>query len=399
MKKGAKLWGILGGIIMVTGLSFLACMIFLKPKASEEAEPEVVVVEPEPEPEPQIVSANMRILFAGTTFWGRRTNTKVRASELGVAYPFSQLDTLNRENYTAWISGLECPVTNNGHDDYAEENLFEFNCDPDYLPEAKKYFTAFLLGNNHTDNQGPEGFAETKQHLQENGIQYFGSYEYFDGDNNCGVLSLPVKVGFDNNEVKEYKLPLAFCSAHGVFGIPTEANRANVEKYAKIMPTVVMPHMGAEYEKEADQLRANLYREYIDRGAEAVIGDHPHTIQNTEAYNGRLIVYSMGNFMFDQATYETARSATIDAAISINTEGVDFEAWNKLAIQCEKANGACYDAILAAGLPKLQLTWKYDYHGTTTDYDTLIPHAANESENAVIGQRLNWAAIPAEMKQ
>ena len=47
MKKGVKLWGILGGIIMVTGLSFLACMIFLKPKASEEAEPEVVVVEPE----------------------------------------------------------------------------------------------------------------------------------------------------------------------------------------------------------------------------------------------------------------------------------------------------------------------------------------------------------------
>jgi poly-gamma-glutamate synthesis protein (capsule biosynthesis protein) len=397
MKKVLRVGGIVGGFLLIVGASFLLCAILLRPNRSDVAlGPESPL---EPDPEPKAVSANMRILFTGTTFWGRRTNTKARASELGVTYPFSQLNTLHRENYDSWIGGLECPVTNNGHNAYAEENLFEFNCDPDYLPEASKYFTGFLLGNNHTDNQGPEGFAETKQHLQENGIQYFGSYEYADGENNCGVLSLPVNVALDNEETRRYKLPIAFCSAHGVFGIPTEANRANVEKHAQVLPTVVMPHMGAEYQTSADQLRQNLYREYINRGADAVIGDHPHTIQNVEAYNGRLIVYSMGNFMFDQATMETARSAAIDAAVSVNIDGVDFEAWDKLAQQCEAANGMCYDLVAAAGLPKLQLTWKYDYRGTTTDYNTLIPHAANESESVSIGQRLNWAALPAELKQ
>lgn len=397
MGKCLKVGGIIGGILVVAGVSFLALAIFMNPKRTETTlGPNSPL---EPDPVPKVVSADMRVLFTGTTFWGRRTNTKARASELGPTYPFSQLNTMHRENYDSWIGGLECPVTNNGHDAYREENLFEFNCDPDYLPEASKYFTAFLLGNNHTDNQGPEGFAETKQHLQENNIQYFGSYEYFDGENNCGVVSLPVNLVMDNGETEQHKLPIAFCSAHGVFGIPTEANRANVEKYAQILPTVVMPHMGAEYQTSADTLRQNLYREYIDRGADAVIGDHPHTIQNVEVYGGRLIVYSMGNFMFDQATMETARSATIDAKISISTTDVDFETWDSLAKQCEAANGSCYDAIAAAGLPKLQLTWKYDYHGTTTDFNTLIPHAASESENAAIGQRLNWGVVPAELRQ
>lgn len=350
-------------------------------------------------PTPEIVSADTKVLFTGTTFWGRRTNKKARASDLGVRYPFSNLDGLNREAYDAWIGGLECPVTDNGHDDYAEENLFEFNCDPDYLPEASKYFTAFLLGNNHTDNQGPEGFAKTKEYLKANDIQYFGSYEYTDGENNCGIVVLPINAVLENGEVEPHQMPFGFCSAHGVFGIPVQAARENMEKYAKLVPTFVMPHMGAEYKASADTLRTNLYREMIDRGVEAVIADHPHWTQNAEAYNGHLIVYSMGNFMFDQSDSETARSAAIEADITIDGKDVDFEAWDTLSELCLTKDGACYDDIAAAGLNKIQVGLKYDYHGTTTDRQTLIPRAANEAENAAIGQRLNWAALPAELKK
>ena len=351
------------------------------------------------EPTPEIVSANTKVMFAGTTFWGRRTNKKARASELGVQYPFSNLDSMHREDYDAWIGGLECPVTDNGHDDYAEENLFEFNCDPDYLPEASKYFTAFLLGNNHTDNQGPEGFAKTKEYLKEYGIQYFGSYEYTDGENNCGIVVLPINAVLENGETEPHQMPFSFCSAHGVFGIPVQAARENMGKYAQVVPTFAMPHMGAEYKSSADTLRTNLYREMIDRGVEAVIADHPHWTQNAEAYNGHLIVYSMGNFMFDQSDLETARSAAIEANISIDGKDVDFEAWDKLSELCLAQNGACYDDIVAAGLNKVNISLKFDYHGTTTDRQTLIPRAANEAENAAIGQRLNWAALPAELKK
>lgn len=395
MKKAMKLGLVSGGIVLVGAMVLLLCLAFRPHLENLSINNTSHSAELTPEP----IAARTKLLFAGTTFWGRRTNKKARASELGVKYPFSNLDSLHREDYDAWIGGLECPVTDNGHDDYAEESLFEFNCDPDYLPEAQKYFTAFLLGNNHTDNQGPEGFTKTKEYLDQYGIQYFGSYEYSDGENNCGIVVLPINVELENNEVEEHRMPFGFCSAHGVFGIPVEAARVNMEKYAQVVPTFAMPHMGAEYKASADTLRSNLYHEMINRGVEAVIADHPHWIQNAEAYNGRLIVYSMGNFMFDQSDNETARSAAIEADMTIDVKDVDFEAWDKLAGRCLELKGDCYDEIAAAGLAKIKLGLKFDYHGTTTDRQTLIPRAANESENASIGQRLNWAALPAELKK
>ena len=330
-------------------------------------------------------------LFAGTTFWGRRTNKDARASELGVKYPFSQLDTLEREKYEAWIAGLECPVTNNGHNDVEENTIFKFNCDPDYLPEAKKYFTAFLLGNNHTDNQGAAGFTETKKHLDENGIQYFGSYDYQDGKDNCDVLVLPVKVTYSNKKTKTLQLPFGFCSAHGVYGVPTEAVLTNMAEYAKVLPTIAMPHMGAEYKATQDEIRTNLYHKMIDYGMEAVIADHPHWIQNTEAYKGKLIAYSMGNFMFDQTfNKEVSRSAAIEGNLKVvNPKKKIIERWGKIGKSCLKHKTTCMDKIKESKLEKLKVEWTYDYHGTTSAVNR-ITRLASETEQVEIGQRLNW---------
>ena len=345
-----------------------------------------------------ITGVKTKILFTGTTFWGRRTNQNARASELGIKYPFSQLNTLESEEYDAWIGGLECPITNNGHNDQEENTIFKFNCDPDYLTEVKKYFTAFLLGNNHTDNQGVDGFIETKKHLDENGIQYFGSYDYKDGTNNCDVIVLPIRVSYSDKTSKTFQLPFGFCSAHGVYGVPTEDVLLNMKEYAKVLPTIAMPHMGAEYKATSDELRQNLYHKMIDYGVEAVIGDHPHWIQNTEAYKNRLIVYSMGNFMFDQTfNKEVSRSAAIEADIDIDINEEKLKKWDKLGGNCLKNRITCMDSIREAGLPKLQLAWKYDYHGTTSA-ENRITRLADEQEQIEIGQRLDWLKTSQSLK-
>jgi poly-gamma-glutamate capsule biosynthesis protein CapA/YwtB (metallophosphatase superfamily) len=38
----------------------------------------------------------------------------------------------------------------------------------------------------------------------------------------------------------------------------------------------------------------------VDCGADIVAGHHPHTFQGIELYHGKLIAYSLGNFVFDQ---------------------------------------------------------------------------------------------------
>lgn len=62
---------------------------------------------------------------------------------------------------------------------------------------------------------------------------------------------------------------------------------------------VVVPHWGSENEPLANERQRRLARALIDAGASAVIGGHPHVVQDYELYRGRPIVYSLGNFVFD----------------------------------------------------------------------------------------------------
>jgi len=381
--------------VLLFGLAAMVGFVLMLNRSSSESIVKITAHYEEP-PEPKITGGKTEILMTGTTFWGRRTNKLARASELGVEYPFSQLGSLERDKYDAWIGGLECPITDNGHTDYNENVLFKFNCDPDYLPEAAKWFSAFLLGNNHAYDWGVEGFEETKQRLDGAGVQYFGHYDFANGTDNCGVLALPVRVGYDDESEEILQMPFGFCSAHGVFGVPTEAALLNIKRYAEVLPTIVMPHMGAEYQAGADAVRMNLYRKMIDYGVDMVIADHPHWVQNTEAYGGRLIVYSMGNFMFDQNSAETVRSAAIAATANFDV-GVDFAAWDELGAVCLKNKADCLERIVVAGLPKVEIDWKFGYRGTTSAGDCM-PRLASEAEQVAIGQRLNWATTMSGLK-
>ncbi|MDR0432392.1 MAG: CapA family protein, partial [Bifidobacteriaceae bacterium] len=254
---------------------------------------------PTPTP-PRVVAASTRILFTGNTFWGRYMDDWSRDSDLGVAYPFSRLDELDREFYDAWISGLECPMVEGLELSSAQQDsTLSFNCDPAYLEEAAKWFTAFTLANNHTDNQGAEAFTETKQHLTEAGIQYFGHYDPNELDEVCGLVILPATLTYDDGTNTPGNLPLAMCGHHGVFQIPSEESLDLISHYGDYLPVIAMPHMGAEYKATPDSIKTDTYRSMIDRGAMAVIGDHPHWIQTAESYKGKPIFYSLGNFMFD----------------------------------------------------------------------------------------------------
>lgn len=392
------------GVAIATLATLLIVTNLNKPSENEQKD----IVTQETPPDPKITQFDAKYLFVGTTFWGRNTNKSARASELGVKYPFSQLNTLGRENYQAWIGGLECPVTDAGHNYNEEDKIFKFNCDPDYLPEAAKYFTAFLLGNNHAGNQGLEGMRTTRKYLDQNGIQYFGTpkrtaadtndTEYRNDEtdiNNCAIVVLPVKATYDNKEVKDLSFPFGFCSAHGVYGVPGEDFQQNIKSYAAVVPTIAMPHMGVEYQKSHDQLRQNLYRKLIDYGVESVIADHPHTVQDSEAYKGKLIAYSIGNFMFDQTfNAEVPRSAAIEGNVTISASSADLEKWNDLGEKCLKDKATCFDKIVAAKLAKPTLKWTYNYHATTSAGNR-ITRLADDNDQASIGQRLNWATTTA----
>jgi hypothetical protein len=308
-----RIWLIISGFIIVVLCAIIVAIAW----SNKTSAPSVLANASSNIKKAKPVSVSSNVLFLGNTFWGRYIDDWSMASKLKYAYPFSRLNEFNRDQYNAWISGLECPMAAAVHTSSAEmDSTLTFNCSPNYLPEAAKWFTAFTLANNHTDNQGVAGFKETQQHLDQYGIQYFGNPDPTITGDVCEVISLPVTTLNDDRSQSDGKLPVAICGFHGVFQIPPASSVAVMAQYSKYMPVIAMPHMGAEYKPAPDQIKTDFYRSLIDGGADMVLGDHPHWIQPSESYKGHLIVYSMGNFMFDQQdTPEVVRSAGINVVL------------------------------------------------------------------------------------
>lgn len=378
-----RIWPfVVGGVIILVGTCLIAWTVWPRDEPSAPA-PDVSTPAPSP------VAVTSDVLFLGNTFWGRYTHEYAMKSPLGYAYPFSRLHELQRDDYDAWISGLECPMKASVHMTAAEqeENL-QFNCSPDFLPEAKKWFTAFSLANNHTDNQGADGFEETKEHLDEQGIQYFGHYDPNKLDDICEVVALPVTVQYGDDSTKKELLPVAICAYHGVFRIPSQAAVDEISRYSKMMPVFAMPHMGAEYKPVPDQIKTDFYHRLIDAGADVVLGDHPHWVQSTEAYKGKLIVYSMGNFMFDQNwNPELMRSAAIHTRVTIK-EGSLAE-WLALGEVCRAYHDDCLETAESKGLSRLNPSYQFDAIVTQTDRRALTGLAEPSVEQSV-RDRLGW---------
>jgi hypothetical protein len=61
----------------------------------------------------------------------------------------------------------------------------------------------------------------------------------------------------------------------------------------------VLPHDGIEYIDVPLPETIARYRDFIDYGADGVIGTHPHCPQGWEEYKGKPIFYSLGNFLFN----------------------------------------------------------------------------------------------------
>ncbi len=383
-KKVRRIWAGVG-LLLAVGVG---CVYLWWPRPIISTQAQQIVDE-KPIPTPTVIESKMLVM--GDVYWGRYINDWSSISPLKYAYPFSGLSGFDRSTYDAWFANMECPLTDNKKVSSAEEDTYlKFDCSPAYLPEAKKWFTGFTLANNHSDNQGAEGFTETKRHLDENGMQYFGSYDPEDYENLCNVLAVPAHVTMSDGVTKQGKLPMVWCGYHGVFKTPSAHSIAVIAKYSPLFNVVAMPHSGAEYKAAPDEIKTSLYHAMIDGGADVVLGDHPHWVQSTEAYNGKLIVYSMGNFIFDQQSgLEVTRSAIINMNVSVNAhDAPDIDKWLALGETCSAYVDDCLQKAAEQGLKKLPLQYHFSILGSRNDGK--LTHAATDAELISIKQRMNW---------
>jgi len=237
---------------------------------------------------------DVTLLFFGDMMLDRNVRKIIDDKGLGhILQPIARL--LDGNDLT--IANLEGPLTDSPS---LAENLKKliFTFDPRSTSVLKKFkFDVLSLANNHTFNFGSKGLTQTRDHLRQAGIDYFGD------PNNAEQLSV----------IKEVRgTKVAFVGFHQ-FGSNHDKVTTEIRRVRPLADMViVMPHWGIEYKADFSAGQQQLAHGFIDAGADVVIGAHPHVIEPIEIYKGKTIFYSLGNFIFDQYfSTETQRGLAV----------------------------------------------------------------------------------------
>ncbi|MDY6933364.1 MAG: CapA family protein [Spirochaetota bacterium] len=242
------------------------------------------------------VNEDVNILFCGDVMldWGIKDIIQTE----GYEYPLKELRHLLYK-YDYRFCNLECPISEIGEPHPTKKYIFL--AEPSAL-KLLKYgrIDGVSLANNHVNDFGEVALINTMTNLYNNGISFTGA------GMDIGSAHLPISV-----EIRDIRLaifaystiayPESFSadSSPGVARADIDFIREDIKNYARYNDFIIVSiHWGREYSDFPTRHQIELAHAIIDSGVDVIIGHHPHVYQGIEIYNGKPIVYSLGNFIF-----------------------------------------------------------------------------------------------------
>lgn len=178
------------------------------------------------------------------------------------------------------------------------ERFFQNDDSPAFLRGLG--FNLFSQANNHAFDWDDEGFKKTKAAF---GDSAFGAGTYDDAYRLKEMDVNGIKIGFFALSFAAYKGVFDDVSNHEGLGCAyindLRVNHDIMNAKKRLDYLFVLPHDGIEYIDVPTPETIARYRDFIDYGADGVIGTHPHCPQGWEEYKGKPIFYSLGNFLFN----------------------------------------------------------------------------------------------------
>lgn len=216
-----------------------------------------------------------------------------------VDYPFEHISTFINEFDLAFCN-LECPVSATGK---STGKIYCFRADTNFFPGVQNAgFNIFSLANNHIIDWGDKACLDTKNLIERKELFAFGAGR----DQNEALEPLLIKMnglklamfGSVGIPLKDMIWPL---SKPGPAQATLEQLIAGIDAVRNYVDFVIVSmHWGTEYEHIPRSHQTKWAHGLIDGGADLIIGHHPHVLQTIEVYKNRIILYSLGNFVFDQ---------------------------------------------------------------------------------------------------
>ncbi len=249
----------------------------------------------------------------------------------GEQYGYANLFSCLKDDFSKYnevIGNLEGTVTNfesvSKDAPYESPQSFRFTFDPIAVQSLKDIGLSIVsIANNHIQDFGDDGINQTIKNITEMNILNFG-------DPRKNVQRYIIK---NINETN-----IAFIPYNEFFGTKEEVleDLKNTQDISDIQ--IIFAHWGSEYVPPRKDVK-NLAYNFIDEGADLIIGGHPHIVQEDEEYKGVKIYYSLGNFIFDQYWEDVVKNGE---AISISILDKKIINQEKLYSESKRHGGTCF---------------------------------------------------------
>jgi poly-gamma-glutamate capsule biosynthesis protein CapA/YwtB (metallophosphatase superfamily) len=216
-------------------------------------------------------------------------------------------------------ANLENPVAIGGRPDPVQDPHVTFRATPQTLDALKAIGVHVVsLGNNHMLDYGEAALAETLEHLDAAGIKRVGAGRNYQEANtpllvDCkgrrlAFLSYAFIYSANTRMATRYRAGVSDHRLHRILPVIRELSAAGCD-------VVVTIHWGFEYCFFPLPYQMRQARRMIEAGACLILGHGPHYPQGIEEHRGRDIVYSLGNFIFDEPHKFANRSFIYGAEI------------------------------------------------------------------------------------
>ena len=276
-------------------------------------------------------SDSLKIILTGDILLDRGVRRVIEHH--GVDHLFSDgIDSVFRSAHVV-VGNLECPATK------IEAPVFKryiFRGEPEWLTALQKHgITHLNLANNHSIDQGREGLIDTKKNIITAGMTPIGAGENMEEASEPVLLaSEPRNIWF----IPSLRLTLEnyayLTDKPCVSQEPMDSLLSRVYHLRQADSTaviIVSLHWGGEHTlKPVARQRLDAHQ-LILAGADAIICHHTHTLQTIETFRGKMIYYSIGNFIFDQQKPLNSKACIVSLNItkdSLETETIPVEIRN-----------------------------------------------------------------------
>jgi poly-gamma-glutamate synthesis protein (capsule biosynthesis protein) len=248
------------------------------------------------------------VLFVGDLMLARAVEDRVR--EVGGEHFFDKVQTLH-ERATLVVANFEASIQE--HHVRSPDFTFRFSVDAALVPLLRRaHVTHVSLANNHADDFGVTARHYAEGVLERAGVVAFGTPRTLSASSTTYIT------------VGESRVALIAIEA--VFGNPylDDVQRILADAGTQSEYQVIYIHWGEEYQPHHSAKQEALAHALVSYGADAIVGHHPHVIQDIGSIEGVPVFYSLGNYVFDQY-FDDAVSKGLALMMYIRNHQLEFE--------------------------------------------------------------------------